>query len=53
MRDGKEVAPEVLPECGFGVSLGLQPQADFEARTGLRGEILFARFDLSIDSHQP
>lgn len=45
-----EVALQVPPECGFGVSLGLQPQADFEARTGMRGEMLFDNFQLSMEA---
>ncbi|MGM9424840.1 hypothetical protein [Hydrogenophaga sp. MI9] len=51
-RDWKrmDVALEVPPECGFGVSLGLQPQADFEARTGMRGEMLFDNFQLSMET---
>lgn len=54
-RDWKkmELALEVPPECGFGVSLSLQPQADYEARVGMRGEMLFDRFDLSMDNRQP
>ena len=32
---------EVPAECGLGVALSLQTQAPYEARTGLRGEVLF------------
>lgn len=45
-----DLALQVPPECGFGVSLGLQPQADFEARTGMRGEMLFDNFQLSMET---
>jgi len=37
---------EVPAECGLGVALSLQTQAPYEARTGLRGEVLFDRFTL-------
>lgn len=44
---------EVPPECAFGVALSLQPQADYEARAGMRGEMLFDRFELSLEAAQP
>lgn len=37
---------EVPAECGLGVALALQTEAPFEARTGLRGEVVFDRFTL-------
>lgn len=37
----------VPPDCGFGVALALLPQAAFEARAGIRGEVLFDRFRLT------
>ncbi|MDP3887535.1 hypothetical protein [Hydrogenophaga sp.] len=37
---------EVPADCGLGVALALQTQAPYEARTGLRGEVLFDRFTL-------
>jgi hypothetical protein len=40
------VSLEVPAECGLGVALSLQTQAPYEARTGLRGEVLFDRFTL-------
>ena len=33
-------------DCGLGVSLGLSPHAPYEAKTGLRGEVLFDRFSV-------
>jgi hypothetical protein len=41
-----DVAFDVPQDCGLGVALGLQPQAPYEARTGMRGEVLFDRFSL-------
>lgn len=38
---------EVPPDCGLGVALALQPQAAFEARTGMRGEMLFDGLSLT------
>lgn len=40
------VSLEVPAECGLGVALALQTEAPFEARTGLRGEVVFDRFTL-------
>lgn len=37
---------EVPAECGLGVALALQTEAPFEAKTGLRGEVVFDRFTL-------
>ena len=37
---------EVPADCGLGVALALQTQAPYEAKTGLRGEVLFDRFTL-------
>ncbi len=36
----------VTPDCGLGVEFSLRTQAPFEARAGIRGEILFDRFNL-------
>lgn len=44
---------EVPADCAFGVALSLQPQADYEARTGMRGEMLFDRFQLTMEAGQP
>jgi hypothetical protein len=33
-------------DCGLGVALALSPHAAYEAKTGLRGEALFDRFQL-------
>lgn len=40
------VSLEVPADCGLGVALALQTEAPFEARTGLRGEVVFDRFTL-------
>lgn len=40
------VSLEVPAECGLGVALALQTEAPFEAKTGLRGEVVFDRFTL-------
>lgn len=44
---------EVPANCGFGVSVALQPQGDYEARAGMRGEMLFDDFSLVVDQGQP
>lgn len=36
----------VPSDCGLGVELSLRTQAPFEARAGIRGEVLFDRFNL-------
>ncbi|MEX1167807.1 MAG: hypothetical protein WEK74_13250 [Hydrogenophaga sp.] len=39
--------PITVPkDCGLGVELSLRTQAPFEARAGIRGEVLFDRFNL-------
>jgi hypothetical protein len=40
------VSLEVPADCGLGVALALQTEAPFEAKTGLRGEVVFDRFTL-------
>ena len=37
---------QVPPECGLGVTLALQTQATYEAKAGVRGEMLFDRIKL-------
>jgi hypothetical protein len=41
-----ELAFTVPTDCGAGVELALRTQAPFEARAGVRGEVLFDRFAL-------
>lgn len=48
-----EATLEVPQDCGFGVVLTLQPEADYEARTGMRGEMVFDDFALGVDKGQP
>jgi hypothetical protein len=38
---------DVPDECGTSVSIELQTQAPYEAKTGLRGDMLFDRFTLA------
>jgi hypothetical protein len=40
------VSLEMPADCGLGVALALQTAAPFEAKTGLRGEVVFDRFTL-------
>lgn len=44
---------EVPADCAFGVALSLQPQAGYEARAGMRGEMLFDNFQLTMLTEQP
>lgn len=48
-----ETTLDVPADCGFGVTLSLQAGADYEVRTGMRGEMLFDSFVLSPVQGQP